>query len=113
MSDEELKLETTPTNLRFPTTNQAKACYMYYNSWHQCKYDKGDEDAQCTKLKSWAMSMCPIEWVRVAPRGRLLPPPPPRARSPRPPSPRAAPARPPLAAPLVSFIIYINRGTRR
>ena len=65
MADElaDAKLETTPTNRRFPTTNQAKACYMYYNSWHQCKYDYSDEETECKKLKGWAMSMCPIEWV--------------------------------------------------
>ena len=67
MADElaDAKLETTPTNRRFPTTNQAKACYMYYNSWHQCKYDYSDEETECKKLKGWAMSMCPIEWVRL------------------------------------------------
>mmetsp|Transcript_28794 Transcript_28794/g.73929 ORF Transcript_28794/g.73929 Transcript_28794/m.73929 type:complete len:137 (+) Transcript_28794:144-554(+) len=35
----------------------------YYNSWHQCKYDYSEEEPQCAKLKGWAMSMCPIEWV--------------------------------------------------
>ena len=35
----------------------------YYNSWHQCKYDYSDEEPQCAKLKGWAMSMCPYEWV--------------------------------------------------
>ena len=64
---DDLTLSTAPTSKRFPTTNQAKACYMYYNSWHQCKYDYSDEEPQCTKLKSWAMSMCPAEWVRAAP----------------------------------------------
>ena len=70
MSEEELKLSTAPTSKRFPTTNQAKACYMYYNSWHQCKYDYSDEEPQCAKLKGWAMSMCPVEWVRSAPLER-------------------------------------------
>mmetsp|Transcript_28793 Transcript_28793/g.73928 ORF Transcript_28793/g.73928 Transcript_28793/m.73928 type:complete len:90 (+) Transcript_28793:144-413(+) len=60
---EELVLNTAPTSKRFPTTNQSKACYMYYNSWHQCKYDYSEEEPQCAKLKGWAMSMCPIEWV--------------------------------------------------
>ena len=62
---DDLTLSTAPTSKRFPTTNQAKACYMYYNSWHQCKYDYSDEEPQCAKLKGWAMSMCPIEWVRA------------------------------------------------
>ena len=35
----------------------------YYNSWHQCKYDYSEEEPQCAKLKGWAMSMCPMEWV--------------------------------------------------
>ncbi|KAL3916669.1 MAG: hypothetical protein SGPRY_006722 [Prymnesium sp.] len=66
MSDEVTELPgTAPTSKRFPTTNQAKACYMYYNSWHQCKYDYSEEEPQCAKLKSWAMSMCPAEWVRI------------------------------------------------
>ena len=60
---EDLVLSTAPTSKRFPTTNQAKACYMYYNSWHQCKYDYSDEEPQCMKLKGWARSMCPDEWV--------------------------------------------------
>eukprot|EP00900_Chrysochromulina_parva_P023682 jgi/Chrpa1/5948/Chrysochromulina_OHIO_Genome00016832-RA len=60
---DELTLATAPTSKRFPTTNQAKACYMYYNSWHQCKYDHSEEEPQCAKLKGWAMSMCPMEWV--------------------------------------------------
>ena len=91
-------LETAPTDKRFPTTNQAKHCYMcaapcplsksrkeegltptenhdrYYNSWHQCKYDHSDEEPQCQKLKQWAMSMCPMNWVRLPrpPVHRLL-----------------------------------------
>ena len=64
MSDE-MTLQTAPTSKRFPTTNQAKACYMYYNSWHQCKYDYSEEEPQCAKLKSWAWGMCPQEWVRA------------------------------------------------
>ena len=35
----------------------------YYNSWHQCKYDHSDEEPQCARLKGWAYSMCPYEWV--------------------------------------------------
>jgi cytochrome c oxidase subunit 6b len=69
---EEVTLSTAPTSKRFPTTNQAKACYMYYNSWHQCKYDYSDEEPQCAKLKSWAMGMCPFDWVRT-PAPRSLP----------------------------------------
>ena len=68
---DDLTLSTAPTSKRFPTTNQAKACYMYYNSWHQCKYDYSDEEPQCAKLKGWAMSMCPIEWVRAPPHTPL------------------------------------------
>ena len=80
------KLATAPSDKRFPTTNQAKHCYMcaapcplsksrkeegltptenhdrYYNSWHQCKYDYSDEEPQCAKLKQWSKSMCPDEW---------------------------------------------------
>merc|ERR1712087_3000 len=60
---EELKLSTAPADIRVPSQNQAKACYMYYNSWHQCKYDFSDEEPQCMKLKAWAHSMCPVEWM--------------------------------------------------
>ena len=58
-----MTLSTAPTSKRFPTTNQAKACYMYYNSWHQCKFDFSEEEPNCAQLKGWAMSMCPAEWV--------------------------------------------------
>ena len=80
---DDLTLSTAPTSKRFPTTNQAKACYMYYNSWHQCKYDYSDEEPQCAKLKGWAMSMCPIEWVSSCHRARAARPPPPRTHLPR------------------------------
>ena len=73
MDPDSTKLETAPTSKRFPTTNQAKACYMYYNSWHQCMYDYSKEEPQCEKLQNWAAAMCPVEWVRCA----MLPPPPP------------------------------------
>ena len=72
---DDLKLSTAPTSKRFPTTNQAKACYMYYNSWHQCKYDYSDDEPQCAKLKHWARAMCPDEWVcsSFLPRSGLFP----------------------------------------
>jgi len=63
MDPDSTKLETAPTSKRFPTTNQAKACYMYYNSWHQCMYDYSKEEPQCEKLQNWAAAMCPVEWV--------------------------------------------------
>mmetsp|Transcript_19360 Transcript_19360/g.58443 ORF Transcript_19360/g.58443 Transcript_19360/m.58443 type:complete len:86 (-) Transcript_19360:485-742(-) len=60
---ENFKLETAPRDKRVPTQNQAKACYMYYNSYHQCKYDFSEEEPQCAKLKQWAHSMCPDAWI--------------------------------------------------
>mmetsp|Transcript_7526 Transcript_7526/g.24054 ORF Transcript_7526/g.24054 Transcript_7526/m.24054 type:complete len:109 (+) Transcript_7526:49-375(+) len=81
-----VKLETAPRDRRVPTQNQAKACYMYYNSWHQCKYDFSEDEPQCKrrttraaaargvtgassrlppvnrKLNTWAHAMCPDEW---------------------------------------------------
>ena len=59
------QMSYTPTSKRFPTTDQAKACYMYYNSWHRCKDDFTDDEPQCKKLEDWAKSMCPMEWVRM------------------------------------------------
>jgi len=59
----DLELKTAPADVRVPTQNQAKTCYMYYNSWHQCKYDFSDEEPSCKSLKAWAHSMCPVEWM--------------------------------------------------
>ena len=58
----------------------AISCPRYYNSWHQCAHDFSDDEPQCTRLKQWAYSMCPLEWVRRAhPNPARLPasPPPP------------------------------------
>ena len=44
----------------------AISCPRYYNSWHQCAHDFSDDEPQCTRLKQWAYSMCPLEWVRRA-----------------------------------------------
>merc|ERR1712137_506186 len=57
-------LNTAPKDKRVPQSNQVKACYMYYNSYHQCKYDFSEDEPQCAKLKHWSMAMCPYEWVR-------------------------------------------------
>merc|ERR1712137_83538 len=56
-------LNTAPKDKRVPQSNQVKACYMYYNSYHQCKYDFSEDEPQCAKLKHWSMAMCPYEWV--------------------------------------------------
>ncbi len=83
----EQKLKTTPLDPRFPNTNQTQHCWYVhlsfpmaclvhqiriviiffirtkYNEWVLClKKTDGDEDA-CAKARSWASSICPIDWV--------------------------------------------------
>ena len=61
MSD--IEIDTAPVDTRFANVNQAKHCYMYYNSFWDCAAADGAEDRTCVQLKKYYRAMCPDEWV--------------------------------------------------
>mmetsp|Transcript_8979 Transcript_8979/g.16574 ORF Transcript_8979/g.16574 Transcript_8979/m.16574 type:complete len:82 (+) Transcript_8979:66-311(+) len=62
MSDE-IKVETTPRDARFPNTNQAQHCWTRYNEWVLCLKRTGNDEEQCLKQRKFAQSLCPAESV--------------------------------------------------
>ena len=59
----EIKLETTPHDVRFPNTNQAQHCWTRYNEYVLCLLkNDGDED-ECKKMRRLASSICPNDWT--------------------------------------------------
>jgi cytochrome c oxidase subunit 6b len=56
-------IKTTPVDIRFPSTNQARACYTRYNEFYKCKQQKGEDSDDCTMFRRAAMSLCPNDWI--------------------------------------------------
>eukprot|EP00270_Netrium_digitus_P021582 TRINITY_DN92_c0_g1_i1.p1 TRINITY_DN92_c0_g1~~TRINITY_DN92_c0_g1_i1.p1 ORF type:complete len:101 (+),score=30.45 TRINITY_DN92_c0_g1_i1:126-428(+) len=56
-------VKTTPLDFRFPTTNQAKHCFVRYNEYHKCIQEKGEDAPECAKYARFYRSICPGEWV--------------------------------------------------
>ena len=60
---------TTPNNTpqqydpRFPATNQARHCFVRYNEYHKCVYERGPDAERCAFYRRAYASMCPEEWV--------------------------------------------------
>ena len=59
----EVKVESTPFDVRFPGTNQARHCYTRYNEFHKCQKTVGEEDERCNVFQKAYRSICPGEWV--------------------------------------------------
>ncbi|KAK9854479.1 hypothetical protein WJX84_006177 [Apatococcus fuscideae] len=59
----EVKVESTPFDVRFPGTNQARHCYTRYNEYHKCAKQNGEEDERCNVFQKAYRSICPGEWV--------------------------------------------------
>ncbi|XP_031281690.1 cytochrome c oxidase subunit 6b-3-like [Pistacia vera] len=58
----EIKLETTPADICFPTTNQTRHCFTRYIEYHRCVPAKGEGAAECDKFAKCYRSLCPGEW---------------------------------------------------
>lgn len=54
---------TAPEDPRFPATNQARHCFVRYNEYHKCLFERAEEDARCKFYKRAYESMCPAQWV--------------------------------------------------
>jgi len=63
MSSEEMKMETAPSDPRFPNQNQTRYCWQSYIDFHRCQKIKGEEFAPCEYFKKVYLSMCPNAWV--------------------------------------------------
>ena len=57
----EIKLETTPSDIRFPNTNQSQHCWTRFNEFLVCQNRNGDD--ACKKELRYYRSICPAEWV--------------------------------------------------
>ncbi|XP_020582420.1 cytochrome c oxidase subunit 6B-like [Phalaenopsis equestris] len=58
-----IKLETAPSDFRFPTTNQTRHCFTRYIEYHRCIAAKGDDSSDCTKFAKYYRALCPGEWI--------------------------------------------------
>lgn len=56
-------LKTAENDKRFPSTNQARACYTRYNEFYKCKQQKGDDADECDTFRRAALSICPMDWI--------------------------------------------------
>jgi len=54
---------TAPIDFRFPVTQQTKHCWSRFNEFLLCANSKGEDNPACTKLKKYAMVMCPMDWL--------------------------------------------------
>ncbi|WIA10170.1 hypothetical protein OEZ86_000328 [Tetradesmus obliquus] len=54
---------TAPYDPRFPTTNQNRHCFIRYNEYYKCKFERGEDDKRCLFYQRAYNSMCPPEWV--------------------------------------------------
>ncbi|XP_043690962.1 cytochrome c oxidase subunit 6b-1-like isoform X2 [Telopea speciosissima] len=59
----QVKLETAPADIRFPTTNQTRHCFTRYIEYHRCIAAKGEGAPECDKFAKYYRSLCPSEWV--------------------------------------------------
>ncbi|XP_039007602.1 cytochrome c oxidase subunit 6b-1-like [Hibiscus syriacus] len=57
-----IKLETAPTDFRFPTTNQTRECFARYIEYHRCVAAKGEYALECDKFAKFYRALCPGEW---------------------------------------------------
>jgi cytochrome c oxidase subunit 6b len=53
---------TAKVDMRFHSTNQARACYTRYNEYYKCMQQDGDE-AKCAEFRRAALSLCPMDWI--------------------------------------------------
>eukprot|EP01024_Parvocaulis_polyphysoides_P002290 TRINITY_DN107257_c0_g1_i4.p2 TRINITY_DN107257_c0_g1~~TRINITY_DN107257_c0_g1_i4.p2 ORF type:complete len:170 (+),score=35.01 TRINITY_DN107257_c0_g1_i4:98-607(+) len=58
------KFWTAPYDPRFPSTNQARHCYVRYCEWYKCLKEKGDEeDNECKFYRDCVYEICPGDWL--------------------------------------------------
>lgn len=56
-------INTAPYDPRFPSTNQNRHCFIRYNEYYKCAFERGAEDPRCEFYKNAYLSLCPPDWV--------------------------------------------------
>eukprot|EP00216_Chloropicon_sp_CCMP2111_P003740 CAMPEP_0198234464 /NCGR_PEP_ID=MMETSP1446-20131203/478_1 /TAXON_ID=1461542 ORGANISM="Unidentified sp, Strain CCMP2111" /NCGR_SAMPLE_ID=MMETSP1446 /ASSEMBLY_ACC=CAM_ASM_001112 /LENGTH=111 /DNA_ID=CAMNT_0043915249 /DNA_START=71 /DNA_END=406 /DNA_ORIENTATION=- len=59
----EIKVETAPQDVRFPSCNQSRHCFTRYNEFHKCAAEKGEDAEDCKFYQRAYRSLCPGDWV--------------------------------------------------
>mmetsp|Transcript_37278 Transcript_37278/g.82942 ORF Transcript_37278/g.82942 Transcript_37278/m.82942 type:complete len:148 (-) Transcript_37278:504-947(-) len=59
----EPELITAPYDPRFPNRNQARHCFVRFNEYHKCVYERGEEDKRCQFYQRSYQAMCPADWL--------------------------------------------------
>jgi len=54
---------TAPYDPRFPATNQARHCFVRYNEYYKCVFERGAESERCAFYQRAYESLCPADWV--------------------------------------------------
>ncbi|KAJ1725609.1 Cytochrome c oxidase subunit 6B [Coemansia erecta] len=60
---EQIKIETTPFDARFPNVNQTKRCWQNYYDYTKCVAAKGEDYAPCKQFFKAYNALCPNEWI--------------------------------------------------
>ncbi|KAG2428942.1 hypothetical protein HXX76_011186 [Chlamydomonas incerta] len=59
----EPELVTAPYDPRFPNRNQARHCFVRFNEYYKCLYERGEEHPRCQFYQKAYQAMCPTEWI--------------------------------------------------
>jgi cytochrome c oxidase subunit 6b len=59
----EPSMETAPYDPRFPNRNQARHCFVRYNEYHKCVFERGEEHERCQFYQRAYQSICPADWL--------------------------------------------------
>ncbi|GIL89910.1 hypothetical protein Vretimale_17953 [Volvox reticuliferus] len=59
----EPEIITAPYDPRFPNRNQARHCFVRFNEYYKCIYERGEEHARCQFYQKAYQSLCPSEWL--------------------------------------------------
>ncbi|GAX78083.1 hypothetical protein CEUSTIGMA_g5525.t1 [Chlamydomonas eustigma] len=54
---------TAPYDPRFPNRNQARHCFVRFNEYHKCVFERGEDHPRCTFYQRSYLSMCPSDWL--------------------------------------------------
>lgn len=61
----EPELITAPYDPRFPNRNQARHCFVRFNEYHKCVFERGEDHARCQFYQKAYESMCPADWLEA------------------------------------------------
>lgn len=61
----EPELITAPYDPRFPNRNQARHCFVRFNEYYKCVYERGEEHQRCQFYQKAYQSLCPSDWLEA------------------------------------------------